>query len=504
LLTGTTSAKVSLIEKLKIKNRTKSQRKTRIFHMKTLHLTIAVGILLAAATSAPAQAFTNLHNFIFTNGTTPVATLIVSGNTLYGTASDYGGGNGGGSGSVFRMDTDGSSFTNLHTFSAGTDGGKPVGSLVLAGNTLYGAASFGGASNYGCLFAINTDGTGLTNIYNFSKLVYGGPTFGTNADGAYPQCGLILSGNTLYATALEGGTIEWGTLFAVKTNGSAFTNMHNFGLADGQYPQNLLLAGNTLYGATAGGGSNNYGTIFKMNTNGTGFTNLYSFSRKSVGTSPATNDDGAFPNSDLILSGNTLFGTATEGGYFGNGTVFKINTDGSGFAVLHHFSATNAATDVNGDGFDPRSGLILFSNALYGTAYYGGSAGNGTVFSVNTDGSGFTTLYNFSATNNLAGTNLDGAHPVGGLLLSGDSLYGTTSKGGTAAYGTIFSILFPPPLYITRSGTNVILTWPTNATGFNLQSTTNLISPVWIGVSGQYAVTNPIVGTQKFYRLKHP
>src|SRR5262249_3721551 len=193
-----------------------------IFRMKIQYLTIAVAILIAAATSAPAQAFINLHNFIFTNGTTPVASLIISGNTLYGTASDYGGGNGGGSGSAFRINPTGSSFTNLHTFSGGTDGGKPVGSLVLADNTLYGAAAFGGASNYGCVFAITTDGSSLSNIYNFSKLVYGGPTFGTNSDGAYPQCGLILSGNTLYATALEGGTIEWGTLFAVNTNGSAF------------------------------------------------------------------------------------------------------------------------------------------------------------------------------------------------------------------------------------------------------------------------------------------
>src|SRR5262249_51914089 len=137
--------------------------------------------------------------------------------------------------------------------------------------------------------------------------------------------------------------------------------------------------------------------------------------------------------------------------------------DGSQFSVLHHFSATNTAA-VNSDGARPQSGLILFSNALYGTAFGGGDNGNGTVFRLNTDGSGFATLYSFSGTNNLAGTNLDGAHPVGGLLLSGGALYGTTSYGGTAGYGTLFSILFPPPLYIALSGTNVILTWPANVT----------------------------------------
>jgi hypothetical protein len=67
----------------------------------------------------------------------------------------------------------------------------------------------------------------------------------------------------------------------------------------------------------------------------------------------------------------------------------------------------------------------------------------------------------------------------------------------------------PPQLAIIPSGANVILTWPTNAAGFTLQSTTNLVPPaVWstnspapVVVNGQNAVTNPVTGTQKFYRL---
>jgi hypothetical protein len=66
-----------------------------------------------------------------------------------------------------------------------------------------------------------------------------------------------------------------------------------------------------------------------------------------------------------------------------------------------------------------------------------------------------------------------------------------------------------PQLTIIPSGANVILTWPTNAAGFTLQSTTNLVAPaVWsivspgpIVIGGQNAVVNPISGTQKFYRL---
>jgi len=95
------------------------------------------------------------------------------------------------------------------------------------------------------------------------------------------------------------------------------------------------------------------------------------------------------------------------------------------------------------------------------------------------------------------------------LILSGSTLYGTAHLGGVWGNGTIFSISLPPRLTIAPAGANVILTWPTNFTGFTLQSTTNLVSSaLWttgtpgpIVVNGQNAVTNPISGTQQFYRL---
>src|SRR6266568_4754674 len=91
----------------------------------------------------------------------------------------------------------------------------------------------------------------------------------------------------------------------------------------------------------------------------------------------------------LILSGNTLYGTASGGGSSGVGTVFAINTDGTGFTTLHSFAG-------RGDGANPLAGLILSNNVLYGTAAGGGSSGNGTVFKVSTDGTGFTNLYSFT------------------------------------------------------------------------------------------------------------
>jgi uncharacterized repeat protein (TIGR03803 family) len=443
--------------------------------------------------AAIGQGFTNLHNFVFTNGTFPTASLILSGNTLYGTAQNYGGGTGGGYGSVFKMGTDGSNFMVLHIFSGGTDGGNINCSLVLANDMLYGTAAFGGASNYGCVFGISTDGTGLTNLYSFSPLSADSP--GTNNDGAYPIGGLVLVGDTLYGTANAGGTTGWGTVFAVSISGTGFTNLHSLGPGDGQFPQQgVIVSGSTLYGATP------FGKLFATSTNGTGFTNFFTFSGPLL-----TNSGGSRPLGSLLLSGNTLFGTASYGGDAGNGTIFKVNTDGSDFSVLHIFSAMSGTASTNNDGARPQAELILVNRALYGTAKNGGGAGNGTVFRLNTDGTGFSTLYSFSATDALTGTNTDGAHPTSGLVFSNGILYGTASSGGTAGYGTVFSLLVPPTLGIQRSGTDAILTWPTNLPGFNLQTATNLAPPInWSAVAGQYSVTNPIADKQRFFRLVHP
>jgi uncharacterized repeat protein (TIGR03803 family) len=89
------------------------------------------------------------------------------------------------------------------------------------------------------------------------------------------------------------------------------------------------------------------------------FSTLYSFTNGS---------DGSAPEAGLILSGNTLYGTAYNGGSADAGTVFKVNTDGTGFATLYSF--TNGS-----DGANPQAGLILSGTTLYGTAQYGGTNG---------------------------------------------------------------------------------------------------------------------------------
>ena len=238
------------------------------------------------------------------------------------------------------------------------------------------------------------------------------------------------------------------------------------------------------------------------------FTTLRSF----TATDPNTyaNSDGANPVAGLILSGNTLYGTAVYGGDSGRGTVFKLNTDGTGFTNLYSFTKISGPLSTNSDGANPIGGLLLSESTLYGTTQNGGDSGRGTVFKLNTDGTGFTTLYSFTPISGVLSTNSDGANPEAGLILSGNTLYGTARYGGSSGNGTVFSLTLPPPqLTIIHSEANIILTWPTNAIGFTLQSTTNLVSSaLWTLVTpwpvvadGQNAVTNPISSTQQFYRL---
>jgi uncharacterized repeat protein (TIGR03803 family) len=378
---------------------------TRIRNLFLLPALIA-GLGAMPAGQVAAQTFTNLN----TGGYTAGGGLILSGNTLYGTTEVGGAYDDDGwhcwGGTVFAVNTDGTGFTNLHSFSCGDDGALPEAGLILSGSTLYGTALGGGTYGRGTVFAVNTDGTGFTTLHSFTG----------DSDGAGPVAGLILSGNTLY------GTTSIGTVFKVNTDGTGFTTLYE-GRDDVNIDSGVILSGNTLYG-TSYSDSSGVVNVFAVNTDGTGFTNLYTIV-EGAGFFGTGQHVEAFPNrSGLVLSGNILYGTTETSGQYGLGGVFAVNTDGTGFTDLYSFTAGN-------DGFAPIGGLILSGNTLYGTAFYSGTWGyeggtvlGGTVFSVNTDGTGFTILHN-------------GGNPTSSLILSGNTLYGESISGA-------FSLSLPP------------------------------------------------------------
>lgn len=471
---------------------------------------LAVLALVAGlpAVSCPAQTFSLLHAFAplvsSTNadGDFPYAQLARSGNVLYGTTFNAGANS---NGTVFAVNVDGTSFTNLHVFSVRTgrlqtnsDGATPGSGVIVAGNRLYGTTGAAGPLHFGTVYALNTDGSSYTNLH----------VFGGNNDGNSTIGGLVLAGSRLYGNAQSGGTNGYGMIFGVNTDGSAYTNLHSFASlvggtnSDGIQPlATLTIYGTNLFGTCSGGGAFGSGTVFRINTDGSGFTNLHVFSALLAGT----NSDGKMPyGGSLTVNGTNLFGTARLGGAGGNGVLYRLNFDRSGFTNLHSFTAATGFT--NTDGVYPFGSLYSSGNVLYGTAAGGGATTNGTVFVMNTDGSGFKVLYNFSHAPNL--TNADGAVPVS-VILSSNTLYGVAHTGGTGGSGAVFSLWLPPALNLNFSSAGAVLTWPTNADGFTLQSASDLSAnggwtPVTtppVNTNGQYVVTNSPADGHMFYRL---
>ncbi len=373
--------------------------------------------LIGLCLAFPALAQYNLlHEF--TNGPDdgyrPRGSLIKSGSTLYGMTA---GGGSSGLGTIFKIQVDGTGFELLHDFSGGVaDGAGAWGSLILSGSTLYGMTWAGGDNDAGTIFKLETDGSGFSLLHEFA---------GGADDGSVPMGDLILADSTLYGMTDQGGDYNKGTIFKIQTDGSGFSLLHELagGPTDGEAPGcTLVISGTTLFGVNSRGGAYGCGTVFKIQTDGSGYMLLHEFAGMAV--------DGVWPTGSLILSGSTLFGMTGTGGS-GLSTIFKMQTDGTGYMKLHEFIG---GTD---DGADARGSLVISGSTLYGMTTQGGDYGKGTIFEVQTDGSSFTLLHEFD------GSAEDGAYPYGSLTFSDSILYGMTNYGGDSNLGVIFSLALP-------------------------------------------------------------
>jgi uncharacterized repeat protein (TIGR03803 family) len=260
--------------------------------------------------------------------------------------------------------------------------------------------------------------------------------FAGGTDGALPFDGVVRDdkGN-LYGTTGYGGDPSCNSNFTPSGCGTVYkldpagreTILHAFtGASDGQVPTTqVLLSGNNLYGTTSQGGDAATGTVFELNPKGQKIAR-YSF---QGGT------DASSPFAGLIQEGGAIFGTGYFGGTNGDGAVFALNCSPAATCrevVLHSF--------VGGpnDGSNPNSALVRQSSALVGSTVYGGSGtcnngfavGCGTVYKLTQ--SGETLLHTFKGT--------DGTYP-GVLIPAGTSgFYGITGQGGSSGNGTVFHL----------------------------------------------------------------
>jgi uncharacterized repeat protein (TIGR03803 family) len=193
----------------------------------------------------------------------------------------------------------------------------------------------------------------------------------------------------------------------------------------GTAPYGTLIWGTNgaLYGTTVAGGVSNLGTVFTINPDGTGFAVLKSFLGSEGGTLEA----------GLALGTNgALYGTANSGGTSNFGVVFRLDQNGSNFSVLHSFQG-------GADGANPRTSLLVASDGfLYGTTYFANSATRGTVFKIDENGNNYSIIHNFAGPP-------DGQQLAGKLIESTNGLlYGTTFFGGANNRGCVF--------YLDKSG----------------------------------------------------
>jgi uncharacterized repeat protein (TIGR03803 family) len=329
------------------------------------------------------------------------------------------------------MHWDGSGYQILHAFMGHPDDGEgPIGPLVEWDGRLFGVTYSGGENNAGILFAIRPDGTDYQILHSFSYF---------SSDPGYPTGGLAINNGTLIGTTSNGGTAWNGTIYAINPDGSGFQIVHSFTETpdDGYWVGGPLIGvSGELFGMTSGGGVYGHGTIFKLNSDGSAYQILHSFE--------GADGDGSYPVGSLLYSAGCLYGMTNMGGPADKGTIFKINPDGSGYQVLR------ALAGGPGDGEWPDGTLMETAGIFYGVTNGGGPDEGGSLFQINPDGGGFAIIRYFSWSTN------DGFGAADSLLFINNYLVGTTRYGGVGG-GAIFSFRIRPLIAgrVTQDGTGL-------------------------------------------------
>jgi uncharacterized repeat protein (TIGR03803 family) len=225
-----------------------------------------------------------------------------------------------------------------------------------------------------------------------------------------------------------GGSSNNGTVFSYNLSTNGYAVLHHFagGAADGAKPRGALaVSGTKLYGMTEDGGTANQGTMFQYDTSNQSYGLLHSFAGGL--------NDGSSPQGTPLVSGSKLYGTTDEGGP-GVGTLFEYDIGTSTYDVLYNFGTFGA------DAKRPNDSLVLVNNRLYGMSIEGGSSFpyGGTIFEYDLGGGTGQVLHKF-------GTPPDGESPDGSLFFDGAKFYGVTEYGGTSGNGMIFSLDLPEP-----------------------------------------------------------
>lgn len=322
-----------------------------------------------------------------------------------------------------------SSTKMIYSFAGDTDGEYLDTELAMdkAGN-LYGTTVQGGDFASGTVFQVTPAGVHHV-LYSFT----GG------SDGGEPYKGVTIDAEgNLYGTAVTGGSgcVEGGCGVVFKLTNSAGnwkqTVIHAFNGSDGEGPGSPVAFdrhGN-IYGTTPIGGANGLGVVYQLQPDRAGgwnFAVIHTFTGGADGA-------GGSASRLLVTRSGKILGTCTTGGANNLGNVFEMFFHGGQwqFKTLYSFKG------YPNDGALPYAGVIFDGKgSLYGTTYYAGTHGLGTVYKLSNENGIWTesVVYNFKG-----GT--DGDSPIATLVKDqSGNLYGTTSDGGAScSCGVIYKM----------------------------------------------------------------
>jgi uncharacterized repeat protein (TIGR03803 family) len=326
----------------------------------------------------------------------------------------------------------------LYSFTGDEDGEYPASELVTdAAGNLYGTTVEGGDFNAGTVFQLSRSGDTWTKtvLHHFAGF----------ADGLNPYGGVAIDAQgNLYGTTTAGGVAGFcaedgcGVTYRLTNLGGgswSYGVLHDFtGGLDGWGPggQPALDGAGNVYGTTPNGGTHQPGVVYKLHPDGAGGYDFRVIHHFTGG------DDGGTGSLGRLLvdqAGKNIFGIATVGGARGAGVVYRLRLMPNGHYKQQTLYAFRGAPDA---GF-PYGGLTRDRQGnLYGTTYYDGAHGYGTVYQLSRSGGVWTERVLHSFEGGAAGNN-----PSTNLVFdAAGSLYGTTAEGGAPGChcGTIFKL----------------------------------------------------------------
>jgi len=315
----------------------------------------------------------------------------------------------------------------LYNFTGGNDGGNAATGVTFdKSGSMYGTTVVGGAYNCGTVFKLAPQGSSWQESALYSFTCYG--------DGKNPHGGVTLDRGNLVGTTVAGGTggscagDGCGVVFQLKPAAEAV--LHSFtGGNDGFGPGGgvTLDATGNLFGTTPDGGASSQGVVYEVTRSGR------RWSEHVIHAFTGGKDGGVGSLGLLLLQGSALYGVSELGGAHGAGTIFKISGANKQWTLTTLYAFKGAP-----DAAFPYGGLVAdTSGNLFGTTYYGGTSGQGTVFELVRNARGYRerVLYSFKGGS-------DGSSSTSTLVFAGSGdLYGTTSAGGGSCdCGTIFKV----------------------------------------------------------------